>query len=168
MAGRHGTRGQAKRAAAQAAKTKEPKKQKATYYGVVMCNGDVQTFTSENDKNDFVADYEDNITDSKEFTTKKAMEEWKKTKEKCATPSPKSATKKINDTEMLKMSPGDDDKVKRCIVKIENKRPTDTIDLYWKTGTRSKAACVVIRFLQASKFSQMHNSMITDLDVVEN
>lgn len=127
----------------------EPTKEDvAIVFGVLVSTGDIQEFTSVMERDEFVKEYDDIVTETKEFGSVAAFEEWKRAK-RLSTPSPKSVMTKSEG--LLKMSPDDARKVQAAVSRVRDSRPLETIVVDWKTTPRSMAVCLVIRMVDRSE-----------------
>ena len=124
------------------------KENETIVFGVLVSTGDIQEFTSIMERDEFVKEYDDIVTETKEFGSRAAFEEWKRTK-RLSTPSPKSVVTKSEG--LLKMSPDDARKVQAAVSRVRDSRPLETIVVDWKTTPRSMAVCLVIRMVDRSE-----------------
>ena len=115
-------------------------------WAFLMDKGDIVTFDDLEEKLDHEKDFGECIVESKSFQSINEMDAWKKATEHCKTPSPKGVAKTDGSDGFIKMSPSDKAKVLSNLDKVEERKASNKLRLYWKTTGRSKVVCAVLRF----------------------
>lgn len=114
------------------------------YAAYVLNNGKVETISRLAEIEEFEEENSYIIVDKERFSSKIDMDAWVKSKEKRAA-SPDSSVQ--NGQTTRKMTPEERKRLNKALIEIEHKRPSNRVELFYKTSSKSKAVVVVPRFL---------------------
>jgi len=135
---------EAKDVNAKVVKVKQEKQDK--YFLFVLENGNHKYFDDANEADEFYADMGMIVTDKKSFATKKAFEESKKALKKHKVGSPVAKKGGVGSPIAgATLSPSEQASVEKIKLRMEQNKPTNRLELHWKTTPRSSAVVVVLR-----------------------
>jgi len=118
---------------------------KPKYFAFTLTNGNVEYIENAAEAREFVNENEPIIAKRDAFLLKKEFCAFKKLK--VASPPQKKETDKSESTTLQKMSPEQKLELERVLQKIDMDRPSDRIEINWKTTTKASKCCFVVRFL---------------------
>ena len=119
--------------------------QKPKYFAFTLTNGKVEYIESAAEAKEFVNENEPIIAKRDAFVLKKDYVAFKA--QKNAIPSLPTAAKNKDSPSLQKMTPKQKMELERVLQKIDLDRPSDRIEVHWKTTTKASACCFVVRFL---------------------
>ena len=123
------------------------KKAKTKYFVFKMQCGKEESIESFAEAMDFMEDNQGIIAKKFEFTTKAAYENHKANAAKASALTTPMKVEAPHDKNVTKPSPIEQEKINKIREMMENSRPCNRIELFWKTTKRSKLAVIIIRFL---------------------
>lgn len=110
----------------------------------LLNNGKVETIARLAEIEEFEEENSYIIVEKERFSSKIDMDAWVTSREKRAT-SPGSSVK--NGQTTRKMTPEERKRLNKALIEIEHKRPSNRVELFYKTSSKSNAVVVVPRFL---------------------
>lgn len=118
------------------------KNTRTKYFGFLLTNNKTQLIMGVRNAKVYEDESKDIIKEKQAFSTKTAMDEWAAA---LVTKSP-DPKKDLSSKFEQKMNMDDRAKLDQALKEIDNKRPTDRIEIFPKTTSRSRAVAFVIRF----------------------
>jgi hypothetical protein len=115
------------------------------YFIFTLENGTFECFDNREDADEYFEEFGVVVSERKSFATKRAYNDYKKMLDKqkaAAFQTPKSKVVKLDE----KMSPAEIASVEKVKRRLDNSKPKNRCDVYWKTSKRSKCVIILVRF----------------------
>lgn len=124
------------------------KGKKAKYFAFRMVTGNEEYIEDAEEAREFLRENESIVVKQFDFTAKQAFKkhiaDYEKTKKSVGTPEKRNPSVSAEEE---KLSPLDQEKIKKINLMIEQSRPCNRIEVYWRTTSRSKVFALLLRFV---------------------